>query len=76
MIPALQLRSIILPRESIQGAVLEIRNGTALVSTSRGTRRMPMDVAAVPGDLVTVSGDRIVSKRTGGVGGAIKVYFV
>lgn len=76
MKPALELIARILPRESAQAVVLEASNGTALVSTSSGTRRVEMDVQVAKGDLVTVRAGRIVSKRTGGEGGAVKVYHV
>lgn len=73
---AIELRTLIVGRGTAQGVVLETKNGTALVSTASGTQNAQADIAVAPGDLVTVRGGRIVSKRTSGVGGAVKVYQV
>jgi hypothetical protein len=76
MNPALELKTLLLGRGSVQGVVLEASNGTALVSTQSGTQRVAADVPVTKDDLVTVRSGRIVSKRTGGVGGSVKVYHV
>lgn len=76
MSAALELRTILLGRGSAQATVLEVRDGTALVSTAAGSKRVAMDIAVAVGDQVTVREGRIVSKRTGGAGGSLKVYHV
>lgn len=76
MNPALRIRTEILGPGSRQGAVLQVRAGSALISTAGGSKWVAMDIAVAVGDIVTVRGDRIISKRTGGTGGAVKVYYV
>lgn len=76
MNPALKIRTEILGPAGTQGTVLETRGTSARLSTSGGSKWVNADVAVRPGDLVTIRGERIVSKRTGGIGGAIKVYQV
>ncbi len=76
MKPILQLKAILLGADSEQGVVTEAGGGTALVTTARGSQRVAADIAVEQGDQVTVRGGRVVSKRTGGTGGAVKVYQV
>lgn len=76
MNPRLELRAILLGRATAQGVVTEVGLGTALVVLPSGTQRVQADVSLVKGDIVTVRAGRVVSKRTGGAGGAIKVYQV
>lgn len=73
---SLQLKAILLGADNEQGVVTETGSGTALVTTARGSQRVAADVPVEKGDQVTVRGGRIVSKRTGGAGGAVKVYQV
>lgn len=76
MKPILQLKAILLGADTEQGVVTDAGSGTALVTTARGSQRVAADVPVAKGDQVTVRGGRIVSKRTGGAGGAVKVYQV
>lgn len=76
MKPILQLKSILLESDSSQGVVTEVGIGTALVMTAKGSQRVAADIAVEKGDQVTVRAGRVVSKRTGGAGGAVKVYQV
>lgn len=76
MNPALRIRALILGRDSAQGVVISASDGNAVVATAGGTQRVAADIAVTKDDLVTVRGGRIVSKRTGGAGGAVKVYQV
>jgi hypothetical protein len=70
------LKAILLGSDSEQGVVTEAGSGTALVATARGSQRVAADLPVEVGDQVTVRSGRIVSKRTGGAGGAVKVYQV
>lgn len=76
MKPILQLKAILLDSDSAQGVVTGVGSGTALVMTAKGEQRVAADIAVAKGDQVTVRSGRIVSKRTGGDGGAVKVYQV
>jgi hypothetical protein len=76
MSPLLQLKTILLDGTTDQGVVLETAAGTALVAMARGTQRVAADVQVAKDDLVTVRAGRIISKRTGGDGGAVRVYHV
>lgn len=76
MKPIIQLKSILLGSDSAQGVVTGVGAGTALVMTAQGSQRVAADIAVAKGDQVTVRSGRIVSKRTGGAGGAVKVYQV
>lgn len=76
MNPLLEIKTIILGRSSVQGVVLEVGEGTALVALPSGAQRVPVDIPVTQNDLVTVRSGRVISKRTGGAGGAIKVYQV
>lgn len=77
MNPVLALRAILLDSPTSQGVVLKL-HGSALatVSTPRGPRRVPVDLPVALHDVVTLRAGRVVAKRTGGAGGAIKVYYV
>lgn len=76
MRPDLQLRALILDGETDQAVVLDASDNSALVAIRRGQRRVTTDFAVRKGDLVTVRAGRVISKRTGGDGGAVKTYYV
>jgi hypothetical protein len=76
MKPALKIKTLILDRASASAVVRSFANDVATVSINGAEQNVASDFPVAAGDIVTLRGGRIVSKRTGGDGGAQKVYRV